>query len=179
MRPLSTRERLVLGLAAAIALATGLHAAVSRAGSPEAARLARLRREERGIAAELATLRSENAELRTEVERRLARGTGREAVQRMITTVQGAARSAGLRIDDLKPLPPERASGVERLPVQVTVSTGFHEAARFLYELGRNPNHRVDQLRITAADRATDHLQLEIRLVACVRAAEDGDEGGS
>jgi hypothetical protein len=166
MKQLSSRERLlvlVAVLVAAFILIDGLR-------SPSGNRaLTTARGRKADSERELARVKAEIAGLQTQIAGRLADGTQQALVQQMVLAAQGAARSAKVRLDDVKPSEADDLAGVRRVPVQIRLSARFPEAARFLYELERRPDgYQVDQVRLIATDPQSDQLDVELRMVAYV-----------
>jgi len=181
MRPLTQRERTLVGAAAGVALLVGLPALLLPPGG--ARKTGSLREESRKreqVSAELQRVRAEIDQMERDVASRLYPGTARDLSARMIQACQGAAATAGLRLSDLKPLPVERAAGLRRVPVRISLSSRFPQAVRFLYEVQRGGSrYRVDQLQLTATDPHSDQLQIELRLVGYVRGEEESHAGRS
>jgi Tfp pilus assembly protein PilO len=135
------------------------------------------RKSGRAVAAELARAREEVAELEEAIEKRIVTGTPRRLVREMVQSSQAAAKTAGLQIDDLKPLELRSTPGFRRVPVQISLSAPFPKVARFLYELQRHQDrYHVDQLRMSTANNQTDRLDIELQLVAFVQ-GDESDAG--
>ena len=97
----------------------------------------------------------------------------------MVLATQGAAKASGLPVGDVKPLPAETASGLRRVPLQVTTSSTFAQAVRFLYELERpHAPFRLESARITTAGDREDRLDLELRLVGYVPGEKEDHDAG-
>jgi Tfp pilus assembly protein PilO len=175
MKGLSKRERLLIALAMVVAVVvTVMLLPPGAAGKGRS--LAAERRKARQAEAELARVRSEVADLEARVDSRLVEGTPERLARQMIQASQTAAKTAGLTIDDLKPAPVEKEAGVERVPVQISVSAPFSRVVRFLYELQRERERfQVDQLQMSTAGAQADRLDIQLRLVTYVRGKEDGD----
>jgi Tfp pilus assembly protein PilO len=138
------------------------------------------RRKHEAVAAQLVQARAESNELRAAIDARVSPQTARQLMPRMVQAAQAAAKAAGVPLTDLKPMPAEAISGLERVPLQMTASTRFPQAARFLYEIQRQSDqYHVDQLRMTATDPQSDRLDIELRLVAYVRPEEEPHAAGS
>lgn len=166
MKTLSKRERLLVLAAAGIALLILVLAISSPAGEGSRS-LKQAQRSHATVKRELDAVKAEMATLQQQVEGRLASGSRAKLVREMIQSAQTAARAAGLRLADVKPDEPEVIAGLQRIPVHLTVSTRFPEAARFLYELERvSTGCHVEQVRLVARDPHSDRLDLELRLVA-------------
>ena len=182
MKTLSKRERTLVGGALGVLVAVGIASVLFPAGpATKTRRVADERREHAQVLAELGQVRAEIEALHGRIERRVSPGTARQMVQEMIQSSQAAAKTAGLRMNDLKPVPAEDAGGVQRVPMQVSASAQFPQAVRFLYELERgNRQYHVDQLRITAIDPQSDRLEIELRMVAYVKGeGEEPNAAGS
>lgn len=173
MKTLSPRERLLVlvGLCVAVVV-IGIALFPNR---PAGARsLAEEKRRAREIAAELSRTREEVANLEASIDERMVAGTPRQLVREMIQTAQAAAKTAGLEIEDLKPVELQNTPGFRRVPVQISFSAPFPKAARFLYELQRKRDrYHVDQLRMSTANAQTDRLDLELQLVSFVKGDEE------
>lgn len=166
MKTLTQRERFLVTTAAGIALLLCLLAILSPVGEGARA-LKQSRQSHAAVQRDLEAVKAETAELQRRVEGRLASGARSRLVREMVQSAQTAARAAGLRLADVKPDEPEVIAGLQRIPVRLTVSTRFPEAARFLYELDRVSNGcHVEQVRLLASDPRSDRLDLELRLVA-------------
>lgn len=173
MNTLSKRERLLVTMALVVALlvvVTGITSATGD-GSKE---LAKARTAQAGLKRDLDAVKTELAQIQEEVNLRLASGSRALLVRGMVQSAQGAARAAGLRLSDIKPDEPEVVAGLQRVPVHVSVSTRFPEAARFLFELEQDSGgFQVEQVRLTATDPQSDRLDLVLRLVAFLAAEKE------
>ena len=179
MKGLSKRERLLIGLALVVAVIVTMVLLPPGGAAGGTRSLAAERRKARDAGAELARVRAEVADLEQRVESRLVEGTPDRLARQMIQVSQGAAKTAGLTIDDLKPAPVEKEAGVERVPVQISLSAPFSRVVRFLYELQREQDRfQVDQLQMSTAGAQADRLDIQLRLVSYVRGKEDGDGKG-
>ncbi|MFN3651211.1 MAG: GspMb/PilO family protein [Armatimonadota bacterium] len=173
MSTLSKRERTLVALMVGVALVVGVPGLLLTGGREPGPSLEAERERHAGIRTELAEVREEVASLKSRMGGRIVPGTPRLLVPRMVQAVHRAARAAGIRVDDLKPVPDQRESELKRVAVQVTASAPFPRAVRFLYELDRQSSrYGVEQLSMDAANREADELQLELRLVAYVRSEE-------
>ena len=176
MKTLSLRERILIlvGLCVAVAVAW----AVWMPNQPAGARsLAVEQRDARKVSAELASVQEEVAGLESEIQKRMIDGAPRKLVKEMVQTSQAAAKTAGLQIDDLKPLDLQNTPGFRRVPLQISLSAPFAKVARFLYELQlHKERYHVDQLRMSTANAQTDRLDIELQLVAFVK-GEENDAG--
>ena len=178
MKPLSRRERILMGLMALVVLVIGLPAFF---GGPPGARgpsLAQERRKRRDLEARLARARAEVDTLRGDIDGSLSDSTPRQLVQGMVGAAQAAARTAGVRLEDLKPMPLEKTGTLQAVPLRVSLSARFPQAVRFIYELERRTGRAgVDQLRMDATSPQNDHLKIELRLVGYVKGEQEGDDG--
>ena len=182
MKTLSRRERTLVAGALGVLVLVGVAGMLFPAGPVGSTRrVSDERREHAEVLAELAQVRAEIEQLNGRIERRISPGSARQMVQEMIQASQAAAKTAGLRMNDLKPVPAENAGGVQRVPMQVSASAQFPQAVRFLYELERGgQRYHVDQLRITAVDPQSDRLEIDLRLVAYVKGeGEEPNAAGS
>lgn len=175
---LSPRERIVilvgLGAALLIAVPTLLTAPASGKGGSLASEQRRLD----AVTAKVAQASEELARLRKNVDARVSAASPRQLVQEMVQSAQAAARVAKLRIADVKPLHPEASAGIQSVPVELTLTSAFPSAVRFLYELQRNAKQfRVERLRLVNGDARKDRLDMDVRIVAYVRSAEEGQTG--
>lgn len=173
MNTLSKRERLLVAVALGVALlvvVTALTASSGKGGQE----LAAARRAQADLQRDLDAVKGELNRLQRDVDQRLVRGSKTQLVREMVQSAQGAARAAGLRLTDIKPDEPEVVAGLRRVPVRVSVSTRFPEAARFLFELEQETERfRVEQVRLVATDPQSDRLDLELRLVAFTAADKE------
>jgi Tfp pilus assembly protein PilO len=166
MKTLTQRERFLVMAAAGVALLILVLAISSPAGEGSRA-LKQAQRNHATVKRDLDAVKAEMATLQQQVEGRMVVGTRAKLVREMIQSAQTAARASGLRLADVKPDEPEVIAGLQRIPVHLTVSTRFPEAARFLYELERaSTGCHVEQVRLVARDPRSDRLDLELRLVA-------------
>lgn len=168
MKLLSSRERLLILVALAIAVFIVIDALTSK-GTAGSRALAEAQRKQTQAQREVAALHREIDDLQGRIGKRLAAGTPQAVVQDMVVSAQAAAGAAGLKLEDVKPSEPDEVSGVRRVPVHVRLTARFPEAARFLYELERrNAGYQVSQVQMIAKDPQSDRLDLEVRLVAYV-----------
>jgi len=166
MKTLSKREQLLMTVAVVVAILVVVTGLSSPAGEGTRS-LARARSDQDAVKRDLDKLKTEIAGLEAQVTGRLIPGSRATLVRDMVQSAQSAARASGLRLADVKPDEPEILAGVQRVPVNLTVSTRFPEAARFLYELERtSSDYHVEQVRLVATDPHSDRLDLELRLVA-------------
>jgi Tfp pilus assembly protein PilO len=174
MRGVSRRERIALAVAAAVALVVGVPGILLPPSSGGKARSAAEERQKHSrIQTERAQVRAEITGLETQIQARMAAGAPQELVSGMVQATQAAARAAGLQLNDLKPLPAEKVAGIQRVPVQVSLSTRFPQMVRFLYELqNAGSRYQIDQLQLISTDPQSDQLQVELRLVSYVREEE-------
>jgi Tfp pilus assembly protein PilO len=170
----SKREQIALLLAGSVVLFVGIPGLLfpPKGGARRGA-------EPKDVRGELAQVRAENERLRTEIDRRVPKQQARQVVPRMVQAAQAAAKTAGVRLGDVKPLPPEDTAGLRRVPVELRLATNYPEAVRFLYELERSGRgYHVDRFRMTATNPQSDQLSLELRLVGYVK-QEVNDAAGS
>ena len=166
MKQLSSRERVLMVAALAIAAFIVVDGLRSPGGDKA---LAAARGRKQASERELTRVKTDITRLQEQIAGRLAHGGQQELVQKMVVAAQGAARSAKVRLDDVKPSESDDLAGVRRVPVQIRLSARFPEAARFLYELERRPDgFQVDQVRLIATDPQSDQLDVELRMVANV-----------
>jgi type II secretory pathway component PulM len=168
------RERALLGVMGVVLAGVGIYVSLWPGAGAVGTSLAEQQKKRRGVEAELARVRGEVADLEARVEKKLATGSDRELAREMIQASQEAAKTAGLRLSDLKPIRPEQVAGLRRVPVEITVSTPFPKAVRFLYELQkRDDRFHVETLRMGSGDAHADRLDLELRVVGYVKVEED------
>jgi Tfp pilus assembly protein PilO len=180
MKPLSRRERILMGLMAVVVLVIGAPAFLGPSGQAKRSSLADERRKRRELEAQLSQARAEVESLRAQIDRGLSAGTPRQLVQGMVEAAQAAARTAGVGLDDMKPLPLEKNGALQGVPVQVSLSARFPQAVRFVYELERrNGRCRVDQFRVVATSPQNDNLEIDLRMVGYVKGEEEGTNGPS
>ena len=173
MKQLSFRERIVLTVGL-ILVVIMVGAVLLPHGTASQRSLAQEERRGREVAAELERTRAEVSRLETQIEEWIVDGTPPQLVREMMLVSQKAARVAGLQIDDLKPAEPQKSAGFRRVQVQITLSAPFPKAARFLYELQlHEKRYRVQQLRMTSAESATEAVDMDLQLVAFVKGDEN------
>lgn len=178
MNRMSRREQIaVVGALAAAVI--GLPALLISTGPARGAGSLKVQQERlQAVRRSLADVRAEANALEPQLVKRLFPGSSRVLVTRMVAAAQRASRAAGLRLDDLKPLPIERRAGLERVPVQISGNMRFPQAARLLYELqAQDDLFTVDQLRMTATKTRSDELAVELRMVGYTRPNEGEEDG--
>lgn len=183
MNGLSPRERMIIIVGIGVALLIGVPGLLD-APTPKGASLARLKQDRRAVQQQLARTRRDNEALESAIEQRISQGTSRQLIQRMVQSSQSAARMAGLRIVDLKPITDDGFSGLQRVSLQLSLSASFPDTVRFLYELERagrlsSAGFRVDDLQMTATNARSDALDLELRLIGFVKPEEQEHGTGS
>jgi len=171
----SRRERIAVAAAVGVALLVGVPGLLLDTGAAKARSLSAEKAKRRDVQAKLASTRTELEQLEGEVGKQVLPGSERDVVPRIVLAAQAAAKTAGLRLTDIKPLPAEDVSGLKRVPVQISASAQFGQGARFLYELEEhNRRYRVDQLRVIRAASSKGDLQIELRVVAFVNGDQEG-----
>ncbi len=183
MSTLTPRERTLIGAGILIALAIGVPGLMSPTATGGRS-LAAVKQERREVQTELGRVRREIELLEAGIDGRLSAGDSQALIGRMVEASEDAARSAGLRVTDLKPTAPESVSGLQRVAVQLTLSATFAQAVRFLYELecsGHSPtgSFQVDDLQMVATDPRKDLLALELRVVGFVKGEDEEDGSGT
>ena len=119
MKPISKRERVMIGAALAVVVAIGIPGLLlppTGAGTPS---LAAERRSQQQVQRELRQVRTELEALQRQVDERVASGTARELQPRLVRAAQSAAKKTGVPITDVKPLATERRHGLERVSAVV------------------------------------------------------------
>lgn len=183
MNGITSRERMLIIIGVGVSLLIGVPALLGDPASSGSS-LSSLKQKRRESQAQIARLRRENEELAEAIERRISKGTPRQLVQRMVQSSQTAAKMAGLRIEDLKPVTDDGFAGLQRVSLQMSLNASFADAVRFLYELERagrlsTAGFQVDDLQMVAADPHSDTLDLELRLIGFVKPEEQEDGTGS
>lgn len=183
MNGLSPRERMLIILGIGVALLIGVPGLLDDP-TPKGASLTRLKQDRRAMQQQLARVRLENEALTEAIERRISKATPRQLIQRMVQSSQTAAKMAGLRIEDLKPITDDGFAGLQRITLEMSLSASFADTVRFLYELERagrlsTAGFQVDDLQMTATDPRSDTLDLELRLIGFVKPEEQEDGTGS
>ncbi len=171
---LSRREQAVVGIGVLVALAVGVPGLLLDSGGRRQTSLAEATRRSDLVKARAAAARAEIDRLDALVRRRVYPGEPRALVNRMVAAAQRAGVAAGVRPNDLKPMPVENVSGLRRVPVRVSLSGSFAATARYLYELEQGGSRfHVDQLQMSSSDLQSDRLEVDLRMVGYVA----GDEG--
>ncbi len=183
MNGITPRERLIIIIGIGVALLIGVPGLLD-APTPQGTSLSRIKQDRRTVQQQLARVREENEALTTAIEARMSRGTPRQLIQRMVQSSQTAARMAGLRIVDLKPVSDDSSAGIQRVSLQLSLSASFPDTVRFLYELERagrlsTSGFEVDDLQMTATNPRSDTLDLELRLIGFVKPEDQEDGTGS
>jgi Tfp pilus assembly protein PilO len=181
MRSVSKRERTLIAVCAGVALFIGLPALL--APPPKSGKVGTLADEKKKhheVLDQIADARAEIETLEKKIQGRISAEPPAKLVGRMVHAAQLAAKKSGLKVDDLKPLPAESASGLKRVPLEITATGRFPQAARFVFELEQAAGKcRIDQLQMSATDPRTNALALEIRMVGYVKPQEGEDESSA
>jgi Tfp pilus assembly protein PilO len=179
MRRFSRREQILIGLCAVVALTIGApalwDALVNRGPSAaqSQARLSAARRERQTHAAVLARLEQQ-------VEQVADRRPPAALPAQVMTRLDRRARAEGIQLREVRPLPPRPLDGVTGVPLQLSFTAPFPQAARFLARLRADPDGlAVERVVIAATTSDRDLVSVQARLSAFSLASgsEEGARG--
>lgn len=159
------REKIMIGVAVAVAVAFGTPMALSAFGSSEDTELtiARLRdeRREKDKAAELLEERTER--LKPQVERLAWNVPPEQLRQEIVRKVSNLAQAANVTLVTTRPLKPRSLDVMTEVSVELHVTAPLPRLVQFLHPL-QQPGSRfsVDRLRIASASQESDLLDVNM-----------------
>jgi Tfp pilus assembly protein PilO len=84
-----------------------------------------------------------------------------------VAALDRRAREAGIRLREVKPLPPRALESATAVPLQLSFTAPFPRAARFLAGLRAHPDGlAVDRVVIAANTTDSDQVAVNLRIVA-------------
>jgi hypothetical protein len=182
MKRFSRREQVLIGACVLVALIVGLPAlweAVANRGPSPSASAARLRsaRQERQAHATALT------RLEQEFERVADRRPASQLPAAVMTALDRRARADGIQLREVRPLSPRPLDKVISVPVQLSFTAPFPQAARFLARLRTAPDRiAVDRVVIAATatndDRVTVQALVSVFTLAPAASEERNDRPG-
>jgi hypothetical protein len=179
MRRFSRREQILIGLCALVALVIGLPAlwdALAHRGpsaSTSSARLRTARRERQTHAAALARLERQVGQI-------AKRPPPAALPAQVMTRLASRARAEGIQFREVRPLPARPLDGVTGVPLQLSFTAPFPQAARFLARLRAAPEGlAVERVVIAATSSSSDVVSVQARLSAfsLTTGGEEGSRG--
>jgi Tfp pilus assembly protein PilO len=166
MKRLSRREQILIGLGAVVMLVIGLPAlwnAVAHHGPSPANSAARLRAARRERQTNLAALTRLQQQLNSVAKRQPATALPPQVME----ALDRRARIDGIQLQEVRPLPPQPLDGITGVPLQLSFTAPFPQAARFLTRLRVAPSGlAVDRVVIAAVSAASDQVNVQARLSA-------------
>jgi Tfp pilus assembly protein PilO len=175
MKRFSRREQILVGACAVVVLFIGapmLWQAIPHGVPPAATsqrRLLTAREERASHAAMLARLETNLTQLAVHKTPPALAATAAAALDRR-------AREAGIRLREVKPMPPRLLESATAVPLQISFTAPFPRAARFLAGLRANPDGlAVDRVVIAANTSDSDEVAVNLRIIA-FSLSEDSQE---
>jgi Tfp pilus assembly protein PilO len=179
MRRLSRREQIMIGLCAVVALGIGgpaLWDALARRGPSAAQSKARLHAAQRERQAHAVVL----ARLERQVEQVADRRSPAALPAQVMTRLDRRARAEGIQLREVRPLPSRPLDGVTEVPLQLSFTAPFPQAAHFLARLRSDPDGlAVERVVIaaTASDRDLVSVQARLSAFSLATGSEEGSRG--
>jgi type II secretory pathway component PulM len=176
MRRFSRREQILIGACVIAVLCVGLPLLWEqiRSGLPSsetsASRLRAARQERVTQAAALARLEGE-------MQRVARRQPAAALPAQVMAALDRSARAEGIELREVRPELPKPLDGAVGVPLQLSFSAPFPQAARFLTRLRLSPNGlAVERMVIAASSGNSDQVTVQARVLA-FSSATDNREG--
>jgi hypothetical protein len=175
--PASLGARILIGACAIAVLWVGLPAVWDWLGSGTASPAVsaeRLRAARQERAAQAAAL----ARLEQELHRVAQRRPAAALPAQVMAVLDRRARADGIELCEVRPMLMQSLNGATSVPLQLSFSAPFPQAARFLTRLRVAPNGlAVDRIVIAAASADSDQVTVQARVLA-FSIARESPEGG-
>jgi Tfp pilus assembly protein PilO len=164
---LKQREKILIGLALAVALVFGTPMVMSAFGSSESteqavAKLQAQRREKERAAERLG---KQTEEVRPQVERMAWNVPPEGLRQEIVRKVSNLAQASNVTLVSTRPLKPRSLDVLTEVTVELHVTATLPNLVRFLFPL-QQPGSRltVDRLRLAATNTETDLLDVDMNV---------------
>ena len=180
MKRFSRREQILLGACVIVVLWLGVpvlwgwfgSGAPSAAVSAERLRAARQEREQQSAAL---------ARLQSRMERIARRQPAAALPAQVMAALDRRAREDGIELREVRPQPPQLLEGATSVPLQLSFSARFPQAARFLARLRVAPEGlAVDRVVIASTAADSDQVMVQARVLAfsMARESQEGSRRG-
>jgi Tfp pilus assembly protein PilO len=162
---LNQREKVMVGVAVAVALAFGVPMALGalNSGPSTDQQVARLRQERRSKAAEERTVEKNTKQLEPQVRMMAWDVPPEQLRQEIVRKVSSIAQASGATLVTTRPLKPRGLDLVTEVSVELHLTTTLPKLVKFLYPL-QQPSNRltVDRLRMAATTTESDLLDVDL-----------------
>jgi Tfp pilus assembly protein PilO len=164
---LNQREKIMIGLAVAVALVFGTPMVMSAFGSSESTEqaVARLQVQRRDKEQAAQRLEKQTDQLRPQVERMAWNVPPEQLRQEIVRKISNLAQASNVTLVSTRPLKPRSLDVITEVTVELHVSATLPHLVQFLFPL-QQPGSRltVDRLRLSATNTDTDLLDVDLNV---------------
>jgi Tfp pilus assembly protein PilO len=171
MRNLTLREKILIALAAVVALVIGLPSLLSSGtlqvtGNSEQKRAAIIQRQKKAEKA-IEYAQAVIAEQEPKVRELGWEQSADELVPILVQNLERIAETSGVALTSYRPLKPKSLETLTEVPLEMSLTAPFPAVVKFLYYL-QQPSMKVsiDTVRISSANAESDTVDVNIRITA-------------